>query len=136
MVCIYCESPTNVSNSRLQKRSNQIWRRRNCQACGNTFTTHEKVDLEGSIAILFSTKEIRPFRRDMLFISVYECCKHRGDPVSDADGLTQTIINRLRSRIQDGTVLRHDVVNAALETLRHFDSVTATMYAAYHPVTK
>jgi len=134
MVCIYCSSPTTVSNSRLQKQSNQVWRRRSCAVCGNTFTTHEKVDLEGSISVRFSTKDIQPFSRDVLFISVYESCKHREDAIRDADGLTQTIISQLRPAIQDGALSRREVAEVTLETLRRFDSAAATIYAAYHPI--
>lgn len=135
MVCIYCNGPTQVTNSRLQRRANQVWRRRVCASCDNTFTTHEKADLETSLVIQYSSKDIRPFTREVLFISLYESCKHRKQPVQDAIGLTQTVIDHVRADIVQGAVTRNVVVQRALDVLQRFDSTAAALYAAYHPRT-
>lgn len=135
MVCIYCNGPTQVTNSRLQRRANQVWRRRACASCNNTFTTHEKADLETSLVIQYSAKDIRPFLRETLFVSVYESCKHRKQPIQDTIGLTQTIIDHVRADIVRGTVTRDVVTQRALEALQRFDTTAAALYAAYHPRT-
>jgi transcriptional regulator NrdR family protein len=133
MVCIYCGSPTQVSNSRLQKRSNQIWRRRSCAACDNTFTTHERADLSTALAVRYSARDIRPFSRDTLYISLYESCKHRPQAILDADGLLQTVLSLLRPQITNGTVTRADIIKTASAVLKRFDATGAAVYIAFHP---
>jgi transcriptional repressor NrdR len=134
MVCLYCGSATQVSNSRLQKRSNQVWRRRSCQACHTAFTTYEKADLSSAIAVRYTERDIRPFSRDALYISLYESCKHRTQAIVDADGLTQTVIGLLLNRIAAGTVKREDIITAASQVLGRFDKTAAAVYAAFHKI--
>lgn len=137
MVCIYCNGPTSVTNSRLQRRSNNIWRRRECGTCGNIFTTHEIVELGGSIVVQRSSnnnKDIDPFLRDTLFISIYESCKHREDATNDANAITQTVINKILKLVDKGTIGRNQIVDIAFKTLDSFDKTAATVYIAYHPI--
>lgn len=136
MVCIYCDGPTQVTNSRLQKRSNQVWRRRLCTVCGNNFTTHEAAELAGSIAVRYSTKELRPFSRDQLFATIYESCRHRPKAIADASALTQTVLDALRGLIQEGTLDRDVIATATHAVLERFDKTAATVYLAYHPLAK
>ena len=134
MVCIYCGSETKVTNSRLQKRDNQVWRRRQCLGCDNTFTTHEIADLGGSVVVRYSVKDLAPFARDILFVSIFESCKHRKQAAADASALTQTIISHLRPHIAEGLLERDIIAAVAAATLERFDSSAATIYRAYHPV--
>lgn len=134
MVCVYCESPTKVTNSRLQRRQNNIWRRRQCSVCSSIFTTREYAELETALMVEDSTKRLTPFSRDKLFITVYESCKHRPDAVLDAGGIVQTIIKHIIDNQKDGVVQRRDIVLAALKVLGRFDQTAAAVYAAYHPV--
>jgi transcriptional repressor NrdR len=135
MVCIYCGGTTQVTNSRLQKRVNQVWRRRLCIQCNNTFTTHEIVEFGGSIAVKHSPRKLEPFSRDKLFISIYESCKHRPAAISNANALTQTIIGLLREHITDGTLERDIIATVTAVVLERFDEAAGTVYRAYHPVT-
>lgn len=135
MVCMYCASPTQVINSRHQKQSNNVWRRRRCVACGSVFTTQEHADLALGLAFRATNKVIEPFLREALLISIFESCKHRPTAIKDAVALTSTIIEKLSSVAvrKSSLVDRNDVVAAAQEVLQRFDTAAATMYAAYHP---
>lgn len=133
MVCIYCSAPTHVTNSRLQKRANQTWRRRHCKACGSNFTTHEVADLGSTIVVARgNTEQLQPFSRDLLFVSIYESTKHRPDALDDASALTQTIIAQLSALATNGKLDRDVIVAVSTAVLERFDKVAATMYAAYH----
>lgn len=134
MVCIYCGSTTQVTNSRLQKRVNQVWRRRQCSECHNTFTTHEIVEFGTSVAVRRSPRGLAPFSRDELFISIYESCKHRPAALSNAGALTQTVIGLLRERIVDGILDRDVIAAVTTAALERFDPTVGTMYKAYHPL--
>jgi transcriptional regulator NrdR family protein len=135
MVCIYCSSPTQVTNSRLQKRLNQVWRRRHCTSCGSNFTTHEAVEYGSAIVVQYSPRLLKPFSRDLLFISVYESCKHRSDALADATALTQTIIGQLLPHVRKGIIDRDIIATVSATVLERFDKTAATMYGAFHPPT-
>lgn len=136
MVCIYCGSQTSVTNSRLQKRANQVWRRRQCVSCGANFTTHEIVDLGSGIAVQRSAKEIKPFSRDRLFTSVYDSLRHREDALGDATALTLTIIGQLLPHVNDGRLERDVIATVTNAVLERFDMTASTIYSAYHPPSK
>jgi transcriptional regulator NrdR family protein len=133
MVCIYCGSSTQVTNSRPQKRLNQIWRRRRCTACGSIFTTHELLELSSGIVLEGGSGRLQPFSRDTLFVSIYECCKHRPGAVEDAAALTRTSLSFLQLQVTEGRLQREQVLTSVLTVLERFDKVAATMYKAYHP---
>ncbi|HET8671528.1 MAG TPA: hypothetical protein VFM05_13125 [Candidatus Saccharimonadales bacterium] len=137
MVCIYCDGNTCVANSRPQKKINQIWRRRQCLDCGNNFTTHEFAELGSLITVRYSSRQLKPFSRDQLFLSIYESCRHRAQTISDSTALTQTIISQLYSHVSSEGVLERDSIATVAHTvLERFDNTAATVYAAYHLATK
>lgn len=132
MVCIYCGHKTNVTNSRHQRRTNEIWRRRNCMDCGSIFTTYEAVELTRTIVVQYSPSRMEPFERDRLFAAVYDSCRHQPKAISNATALTQTIISQLLAAAVDGVIQRAAIVAVCTEVLNRFDGAAATIYAAYH----
>lgn len=131
MNCICCSSDTKVVNSRPQKRINGIWRRRQCLLCNAIFTSIEKADLTGSIAVQ-SQKAIQPFNRDKLFLSIYESCKHRPKAVDEASGLTDTVISKLLPKTKGAVIEVEQIKEVALKSLKNFDRAAFTYYQAYH----
>lgn len=77
-------------------------------------------------------REVQPFSQARLFLSIYEACKHRTDAVRDAEALTQTIVSKLRLVAKDGTLTTSLISDETKRTLRRFDLVAETVYAAYH----
>lgn len=133
MVCIYCGSKLTVSNSRPQKRTNSVWRRRTCPNCQAIFTSVETIDPTVSLVYKDHQKRLQPFSRDKLYTSIYEACKHRKAAPDEARALCDTVITRLLSNASSATVTRPNVISATTETLRHFDKAAASTYVAYHP---
>ncbi len=132
MVCIYCANSTRVVNSRHQKRSNNIWRRRLCDVCGATFTTQEKPDLStGFMVHKKNTSKIVAFSKEKLFLSIHACCLHREDPIADALGLTDTVIVALPFPTNQ-SIGSLDIAKTAHTILDRFDGVAAALYKAYH----
>ncbi len=134
MVCIYCGGETQVVNSRLQKKSNQVWRRRRCLACQGVFTSYERADLAASLVFQRDKKHLEPFQRDKLFLSVYESVRHRKTAETDARALTDTILAKLRTKTQVASVDRSTLVSVSSEVLKRFDKAAYTAYLAYHPL--
>ena len=133
MVCIYCGSETAVSNSRLQKKANKVWRRRVCKECTATVTTLEGIDLHTSIMVSHKTHQ-EAFYRDKLFISVYNACKHRKDALTAASALTDTIITQVLPHVSEASISNTMLIETATQTLTRFDKAAGVQYAAYHPL--
>jgi transcriptional repressor NrdR len=132
MVCIHCGSETQVTNSRPQKRSNQVWRRRQCVKCQAVFTTAETAQYDAAWAVKGKAGSLKPFSRDKLFLSLYKSCGHRKTALSDAKALSETIINKLPVHIVDGVVSTHNIAQVAQVALNRFDKAASTHYQAFH----
>lgn len=132
MVCIYCQSRTQVTNSRHQKRNNTVWRRRTCTQCALVFTTLEQAELRSGI-IIKSTEGLKPLERDTLLLTVYESCKHRQKALEEATHLTNTIIGNVLKHIDTTGTIEQEKLHMIVRTvLEHFDPAAATIYAAYN----
>jgi transcriptional repressor NrdR len=131
MVCIYCAEDTKVVNSRHQKKLNRVWRRRTCLNCGATFTTSEAIDLTGTITVKH-LRQYEPFQRDKLFMSIFNSLKHRRTALSDATGLTDTVITLLYKDMHDAVIERQLIANNIKSVLERFDKPAAIHYAAFH----
>lgn len=134
MVCVYCGSKLTVSNSRHQKRTNSIWRRRACSSCKAVFTSVEALDLKTSLAFKSRSSHTEPFSRDKLFISIYQACKHRKRAIDDAGHLSETIIRLLGRSSSSAIVSWADVIKISQEVLANFDTAAESHYKAYHPL--
>lgn len=132
MVCTYCGKDTRVINSRLQKRTNSIWRRRKCQGCLAVFSTAEHVDYEKSWVVQYISGPDSPFLRDKLLISIYKACQHRQTAMQDAIGLTNTIIGKVSADIHNGRLAVNSLAGTAHRVLARFDTPAAISYQAFH----
>lgn len=134
MVCLYCGSKLAVSNSRPQKRTNSVWRRRACPACKAVFTSVEAIDPTATLMFQGGQKHLQPFSRDILFISVVDACRHRETAATDARALTDTVVQQLLGAKYSASVRRHHVITVTTGVLERFDRAAAIQYHAYHPL--
>jgi len=133
MVCVYCAGDTQVINSRLQKRPNQVWRRRKCLACEAIFSTHEAAAYDAAWRVKTADGRLIPFVRNKLFISLYKSLEHRSSALDDATALTDTIMGRLLKATQNGAVDAKTIASTAHGVLKRFDKAAAVHYLAFHP---
>ena len=131
MVCLYCHSKTRVTNSRHQKRSNQVWRRRQCQTCGAVFTSHEAIDL--SSALLVGSGRSTPFISDMLFTEVLLALQDRKDCYLAAREVTSTVIRELLKLPDKPRIEPKQISQAAAKVLKRLDKRAYLRYMAEHP---
>jgi transcriptional repressor NrdR len=131
MVCIYCGGNTSVTNSRLNKKLNRVWRRRACEACGEIFSTYEQADRAKAWRVA-KGKTLSDFERDRLFISLHKSLGHRPSAISDAAALADTVVMLLTKR-PEGVISAQELSQAAYGVLKRFDGAAATHYAAFHP---
>jgi transcriptional repressor NrdR len=132
MVCVHCGAETHIINSRPQKRANRVWRRRECLECGAVFTTEETADYGAAWLVENKTGLLEPFRRDKLFLSVYKACEHRKAALSDASGLTDTIIAKLLASAQSSVIKSVQIIEITQVALNRFDKAASSYYAARH----
>ena len=133
MVCVYCNGQTDVKNSRLQKRSNQVWRRRQCKACKAIFTTHEAIDLSSALMVDYNGSTA-PFLRERLYSDILTSLKHRSDSFTASAELTNTVINKLLHGNPKPSINSHSITQVTAEVLKRFDNRAWLRYSADHPV--
>lgn len=132
MVCVYCTGETQVTNSRHQKRNNQVWRRRKCIACQAIFTTLEGVDLSTTLRVEKSDG-LRPFVTDLLFVEVLFALSDRKNAYIDAREVTNTIIQALLGSASAPVFLAKEISLATASVLKRLDTRAWHRYAADHP---
>ena len=131
MVCVHCRSDTQVINSRLQKKANQVWRRRKCGSCGAIFSSREVAKYE-LVWLVHSHKALKPFSRDKLLLSIYSSCQHRPSALSDASALTETVIAKLLFTAAGGVLEAPAIAQTVQVALNRFDKAASVHYQAFH----
>lgn len=133
MVCIYCGGTTQVFNSRPQKRTNTVWRRRRCNTCNSVFTSEESAQYGAAWLVRRPTGALEPFSRDKLLISLHKSLGHRPTALGDASGLADTVIKKLLADARtDGTIEAAHIAQIVLVALNRFDKAAASHYQAFH----
>jgi transcriptional regulator NrdR family protein len=134
MVCVNCNNSTRVTNSRLQKRNNHVWRRRQCTTCGLVFSTEEAVQYANVWLVLDPSGDYSPFSLNKLLLSLYKSCEHRPTALTDAEALSETIIHKLQPKFIDGVITSQTIVQVSQVALNRFDRAASVHYSAHHPV--
>ena len=132
MVCLYCGGETKVTNSRLQKRNNQVWRRRECLVCHAIFTTHESVELESALSV-DKNGQNQPFLPDLLLKELMLALSHRKDVYTASREVLGTIIRKLLTLPQKPLYKPADISKITSGVLKRFDRRAYLRYLADHP---
>ncbi|HEX5394887.1 MAG TPA: hypothetical protein VFW52_00835 [Candidatus Saccharimonadales bacterium] len=132
MVCLYCGGETHVTNSRRQKRSNQIWRRRQCKACRAVFTTLEAIDTPTTL-IVDSGGVSEPFLPDKLYAALLTALQDRRDSYVAAREVTNTVVAQLLKLPQKPLFRTDQISLASAKVLENFDKQAYLRYVAEHP---
>jgi len=130
MTCPYCSAKTSVTNSRSHNADQAVWRRRQCKSCKAVWTTDETYDLSKTHQVKTpSQKQPQPFRRDILFMSIWKALQHRNDALVEATGLTDTIITQVLA-LKQPIIQSSAIKKAAQAALTNFDKTAAAVYTA------
>jgi transcriptional repressor NrdR len=132
MVCIYCGGETKVTNSRLQRRNNHVWRRRECLACHSVFTTHESVQLESALSVIKHGRN-EPFLADLLLNELMRALSHRKDVYTASREVMATVIKKLLALPQKPRFEPADISKTTAAVLIRFDRRAYLRYLADHP---
>jgi transcriptional repressor NrdR len=131
MRCPFCgNEDTQVKDSRPADDGASIRRRRSCAACGNRFTTFERVQLRDLTVIKADGRRV-PFDRDKLARSVRIALRKR--PFDEER--IERIVNGIQRRLEveaDSEVTSRRIGDVVLDTLRDVDQVAYVRFASVY----
>ncbi|MCX8134415.1 MAG: transcriptional regulator NrdR [Roseococcus sp.] len=131
MRCPYCgHEDTQVKDSRPSEDGSSIRRRRFCPACGNRFTTFERIQLK-ELTVLKSDGRRVPFDRDKLVKSITIACRKR--PV--AEERIERIANGIQRRLEmeaEAEIPSRRIGEMVMEALKGVDEVAYVRFASVY----
>ena len=130
MKCPYCrQDTTEVYNSRTTRFGTQIWRRRRCLECHESFTTYEAPDL-GFLKVIKKTGQKQRYSRAKLYSGIYGAFLSIAAKETTVDAVTDTIEAK-RLDTKQTVISTDDIARIVLGTLKHFNTAAFLRYLAY-----
>lgn len=129
MLCPACgASDTRVIDSRPAENGASIRRRRECEACGNRFTTYER--LEPHLMVLKRSARLEPFSPAKLASGISAALADR--PVSGSD--VESVVDAIEEEVRRGgpQVSSEEIGRLVLDRLRELDEVAYLRYASVY----
>ena len=132
MHCPFCNhDDTKVTDSRLAGEGRQIRRRRECQACGERFTTFETAELVMP-QVVKNDMTRQPFDTVKLRAGIMKAFEKRPVGRDDVESAIERICHRLRV-LGEREVASRVIGEIVMEELRQLDEVAYVRYASvYH----
>lgn len=135
MNCPFCGSTqVMVANSRMTKKDTQIWRRRKCLDCSESFTTYERIELS-YLKVVKKSGIKEYYNRPKLYSGIYSAIASgkkvdRGDSGEAAEEILLKVefeILKTKKKTVDTDLIKQMVV----KQLFRFDWRAALRYWAY-----
>lgn len=128
--CPFCAADDDrVVDSRLAEDGVAIRRRRECSACGQRYTTFERIE-ETGVTVLKRSGEREPFDRSKIVDGVRSAAKNRPIDDTSIEALAVSVEEEMRLLGRD--VTSEEVGLATLEALRHVDDVAYVRFASVY----
>ncbi|HKI73886.1 MAG TPA: transcriptional regulator NrdR [Pseudomonadales bacterium] len=131
MHCPFCgHRETKVNDSRLVADGDQVRRRRECQRCGERFTTFESAELVLP-RVIKSNGSRQPFDEDKLRNGMLRALEKR--PV-DLETIESTL-NRIKHKLRatgEREVKTRDIGELVMDELREIDDVAYVRFASVY----
>ena len=131
MHCPFCaHEETKVIDSRLAAQGSEVRRRRECQACGERFTTYEGAELVMPHLIKRDDRR-EPFDESKLRHGMVTALEKRPVDSDSVEAALQRIIHRLRT-MGEREVAARLVGDMVMEELRALDEVAYVRFASVY----
>ncbi len=139
MYCPFCShEETKVIDSRLAGEGRQIRRRRECQSCGERFTTFETAELVMP-RLIKRDQSREPFDEAKLRGGMVRALEKRPVGMEAIEAALTRIIHRLQT-MGEREIASRLVGEMVMEELRNMDEVAyvrfASVYRSFHDVTE
>lgn len=132
MHCPFCNhDDTKVTDSRLAGEGHQVRRRRECQACGERFTTFETAELVMP-QVVKNDRTRQPFDEGKLRAGIMKALEKRPVGREQLESTIERITHRLRS-LGEREVASRAIGEIVMDELRQLDEIAYVRYASvYH----
>ncbi len=131
MHCPFCTfSETKVIDSRLVGEGNQVRRRRECQDCGERFTTFESAELVLP-RVIKTNGSRQPFDEEKLRSGLLRALEKRPVELEQMEAAIDRIKYRLRAA-GEREVHTRDVGELVMDELRELDDVAYVRFASVY----
>lgn len=130
MKCPFCRSETtDVFNSRPTRFGSQIWRRRRCLECRESFTTYEQIDL-AFLKVIKKGGSKQRYSRAKLYSGIYGAFLSIPSKENTVDAVTDTVEAKILDT-KDREITSADLARIVLSTLKHFNTAAFVRFLAY-----
>jgi transcriptional repressor NrdR len=131
MRCPFCGAgETKVIDSRLASEGDAIRRRRECQVCGERFTTYETPEL--ALPRLIKRNGTRePFQEEKLRAGILRAVEKRPVSMEAVEAAIRHLVHRLRAS-GEREVDSQELGEWVMEELRHLDEVAYVRFASVY----
>lgn len=135
MRCPFCHHrESRVLDSRPTDEGAVIRRRRECLACGERFTTYEKVE-QAPLLVVKRDGRREPFNREKIVRGLLTACEKRPVSVDELERLAVDVERELRSRFER-EVTSMEIGDLVMQRLRDLDEIAyvrfASVYLQFH----
>ena len=131
MRCPACQyNGTRVLDSRPSDEARSIRRRRECESCGNRFTTFETVE-EVPLIVVKKDGTRQEFSRDKILRGLIRACEKRPVPLETLENLVNNVERDLRGTGKN-EMLSRDVGEQVMERLATIDDVAYVRFASVY----
>ncbi len=131
MKCPFCETnDTRVIDSRPTEEGHAIRRRRECDNCGNRFTTYEKVE-EVFFMVIKKDGSREAFDRNKVLNGIVKACEKRPVPLADIERIVDEIergLNNMMEKEIESKVIGEII----MEHLKELDEVAYVRFASVY----
>ena len=131
MRCPFCGDPdTQVKDSRPADEGGAIRRRRNCTACGQRFTTIERVQLRELVVVKADARRVA-FDRDKLARSIRVALRKRPVDEDRVERIVNGIVRQLEAS-GETDIASSAIGELVMETLKEVDAVAYVRFASVY----
>ncbi len=131
MRCPFCGDPdTQVKDSRPADDGGAIRRRRNCTACGQRFTTIERVQLRELVVVKADARRVA-FDRDKLARSIRVALRKRPVDEDRVERIVNGIVRQLEAS-GETDIASSAIGELVMETLKDVDAVAYVRFASVY----
>ena len=132
MICPYCEhAKDKVIDSRSTEGGAVIRRRRECLSCGRRFTTYERVEPAGRLAVVKKDGSRVPFNPENIMRGVANACGKRPIPEETKARIAQVVEDELHAEFER-EVPTLIIGERVMAKLRDVDKIAYIRFATEH----
>ncbi len=131
MKCPYClNQDTKVIETRVTESDISIRRRRECEKCGNRFTTFERIE-NTPIAVIKKDSTRQPFDRNKILSGLIRACVKRNISTKILEKIVDDIESEIRN-FHSSEIKSNEIGEIALKKLRDLDKVAYIRFASVY----